>query len=368
MAAMRLLLLSAGLLGAVVVPAAAERPEKPFAPLAGVPDYVVTMVGRERNNEITRTIAHHGKWTRVDTIDGQIHSTGYFARGEPTEITITHRRADEATVGAFVRRAGQRPVRDYRAGNTGERQILLGESCTVWNVGGDRAGAEQSCVTDDGIELRSSKTGFIAEATRVERRPVAASEVEPPRELFTLSWWLDGATVATTEAATTDYEAVMRSVGRVRLDQVRTTRRHDPWTYVDETIRDQRHEVAPWHQLRVSSAMHQFMFSETDQGSRLDIIKSLRQLPSSSAVDEVLNEHDALFGERCDWFDTAPRVMDGGQHQCRTADGVVLKERNYGWGSSYWAIEAARLSRRPLTLDEVMPPAELLDPKFWGLD
>jgi hypothetical protein len=361
-------LILCSLLCAAIVPAAAERPDAPFAPLAGVPDYIVTMVGRDRNSEITRTIAHHDRWTRVDTIDGQIHITGYFARGGTTEIEIMHRRSDQAAAGSFMRRAGQRQSLSHAAGNTGERQTRLGETCTVWSVRGDFASAEQSCVTDDGIELRSSRTGFVAEATRVERRPVAASEVEPPRELLTLGWWLDGATVPDITAAAMDYETVLRPVGRTRLDQVRTTRRHDPWTYVDETIRDQRNEVGQWHQLRVSSATHQFIFSETDKGARLDIIKSLRQFSASSAVDEALNEHDALLGERCDWFDTTHGVMDGGQRQCRTADGVVLKEQNYGFGSSYWALEAARLSRRPLTLDEVMPPANLLDPKSWGLD
>jgi hypothetical protein len=364
--------LCAGLLCAAIAPAHAEM-IAPFAPLAGVPDYVVTMVEHDRNNEIAYTITHHGKWTRVDTIDGRLHTTRYFAPGGPTEIKIIRRRSDDAIAGTFVRGTEQSSFWDYDPRNTGERQTLLGETCTVWSVKRQRdsPGAKLSCVTDDGIELWHRYAGgslgsmFAAEATRVERRPVAASDVEPPRDLFTPGWWLKGATIASATATTTDYETVMRQIGGLRRDLVRTTRRHDSWTYVEETGPDQ------WRQLRVTSATHRFDFTAADprfrQPQRLIISPSLPE-GLASPIAEALDQHDTMLGERCDWFDTMPTVADAGQHQCRTADGIVLKERNFGWGSDAWGLVATHLSRRPVGLAEVTLPANLLSPKFWGLD
>jgi hypothetical protein len=356
--------LCAGLLCTAIPPAHAET-IAPF-PLAGVPDYVVTMVEHGRNNEITSTITPHDQWTRIDTIDGQLHTSRYFSPGGPTEIKITRRLSDDAIEGRFVR--GTEHPWDY----TGELQALLRENCTVWNVRRERDGpsAKLSCVTDDGTELSHRYTGgsngsmFAAEVTRVERRPVAASDVEPPRDLFTPSWWLNGATIAGDTATTADYESVMRQIGGLRRDLVRTTRRHDPWTYVEETARDQ------WRQLRVTSATHRFDFTAADprfgRPQRLLIFRSLRDGLASS-IAKALDQHDTLFGERCDWFDTMPSAMDAGQLQCRTTHGIVLKERNFSWGSE-WDLIATRLSRRPISLAEVTLPANLLSPKFWGLD
>jgi hypothetical protein len=371
--AIRSLALCAGLLCAAVGPAAAEQPEPPFAPLAGVPDYVVTMVGHDRDKQITRTITHHGKWTRIDTIEGELHITHYFFPNGPTRITIGRHSPDDAIAVTFEREAGQSSFWDDNPRNTGERQTLLGEACTVWSVKRERGGrgAKLSCVTDDGIELWRryldvSLGPIIAtEATRIERRPVAASEVEPPRELFTLSWWLDGATVPTSTATPTDYETVLRQIGGRRHDLVRTTRRHDPWTYVEETASDQ------WRELRVASSTLEFRFAAADTRSHwpqhLDIYKWPPEHHPLYLDDKARDQHDTMLGERCDWFETMSFGALPGQHQCRTADGIVLKEKTFGFDSVDEFV-ATRLSRRPLALDEVMPLAELLDPKFWGLD
>src|SRR5262249_656207 len=85
---LRSLALCAALLCAAVVPAKADDPVAPFAPLASVPDYVVTMVEHDRNTEITHTITHHGKWTRIDTIAGRLRTTHYFFPDGPTEIKV----------------------------------------------------------------------------------------------------------------------------------------------------------------------------------------------------------------------------------------------------------------------------------------
>jgi hypothetical protein len=340
-------LILCSLLCAAVVPAAAEPPQAPFAPLASVPDYVITMVEYDGDAEITHTIAHHGKWIRIDTIAGPLYTTRYFSPLGPTEIEVIRRGSNDAIGGRFVLGAKQNAFWHYDARDILGRQALLGETCRRLSVllERDRPSTNPSCVA--------------------ERRSVAANEVEPPRDLFTVSWWMDGATIPSASWTTTDYETVMRQRGGLRRDLIRTTRRHDPWTYVEETAGDQ------WRELRVISATHRFNFTAADtrfrQPQRL-IIWKLPPDQLSPSISKALDAHDTMLGERCDWFDTMPMVSDGGQRQCRTADGVVLKERNFGWGSDAWYLDATQLSRRPLSLDEVMPPASLLDPKFWGLD
>src|SRR5262249_28473377 len=64
--ARRALTLCAGVICAAVLPAAAASPEAPFAPIANVPDYFITMAERRPNTEITHTITHHDTWTRID--------------------------------------------------------------------------------------------------------------------------------------------------------------------------------------------------------------------------------------------------------------------------------------------------------------
>src|SRR5262249_40594873 len=124
-------------------------------------------------------------------------------------------------------------------------------------------------------------------------------------------------------------------------------------------------------QLRVTSATHRFDFTAPDtrfrQPQRLVIFRSPPKA-ASSLSEKAMDEHDTVLGESCDWFDMAPGVMDAGRHECRTRDGIVLKEKNFGWGSSSWGLVAAHLSRRPISVEEVTLPAELLAPKFWGLD
>jgi hypothetical protein len=371
---MRPLLLCAGLLCAAVVPAAAERPEAPFAPVASVPDHVVTMVGHDRDSQITRTIAHRGKWTRIDTIAEGRHTIHYFFPDGPTEIKVGPPSSpDDAIAVTFEHGAVPSAFWDPEPRNTGERQMLLGEACTVWSVKRERGGrgAKLSCVTDDGIELWRRYVDvslgpiIAAEATRIERRPMAASEVEPPRELFMLSWWLDGATVPTATAPPTDYETVMRQIGGRRHDLVRMTRRHDAWTYVEETADDQ------WRELRVEAPTLEFRFAAADTRwhwpQRLDIYKWPPEHHRLYLDDKARDKHDTMLGERCGWFEMFSFGALSGQHQCRTADGIVLKEKNFGFDSDDELV-ATRLSRRPLTLDEVTPPADLLAPKFWGLD
>jgi len=88
---------------------------------------------------------------------------------------------------------------------------------------------------------------------------------------------------------------------------------------------------------------------------------------SHSAGDPVaLDRSEIVLGEPCRWFDIMPDAADAGLHECRTADGVVLKELRISRGT-YQPFIATRLTRGRVALTKMLPPADMLAPRTWGL-
>jgi len=87
--------------------------------------------------------------------------------------------------------------------------------------------------------------------------------------------------------------------------------------------------------------------------------------PEPSPLD--LQRSEQFLGEQCRWFDLMPGESDVGHTQCLTIDGIPLKETVAdGWGDGSDTRAAVSFVRRPVDLKEMLPPAELLDPKKWG--
>jgi hypothetical protein len=79
-----------------------------------------------------------------------------------------------------------------------------------------------------------------------------------------------------------------------------------------------------------------------------------------------MDRSETILGEICHWFDVAPGMEHGGASVCLTSDGIVLKDQRYARGGRRtWT--AIRVTRRPINLDEIKPPAELLEPQTWGI-
>jgi hypothetical protein len=360
-----------GLFCAATAPAQAERPTAPFAPSASVPDHVVTMVGPKPKG-ITYTIVHHGKWTRVDRDEGPRRITSYYTPGETTDVDIHRDAAGDVTMLQLVRDRTQRPYLDTEPHNTGEHQTLLGETCTVWDMQRtrDTGLAQVSCLTDDGIELwrkyvsPSYGEHLVAEATHVERRPVTADEVRPPRELLSLAWWTRSGPGSSMAPTGPDYETVMRGVSLHDVSDTRTVRRHHPWIYVEETAGTERRRLTITNvatglrlEFRINDAMV------------VDQLSITRQPAYDASTKPWLpaHEHDEVLGESCQWFDSPFVATDFGIRECRTIDGVTLKEDTWSRsGSGKFA--AVQVARRSIENREVAPPAEIVDPKYWGLD
>ncbi|HUI96025.1 MAG TPA: hypothetical protein VLX44_09755 [Xanthobacteraceae bacterium] len=367
---MRRLFLCLGLVSIAGAPASAQI--APFSPVANAPDYVVTLVEPNSSKTTTHTVIHHGKWARVETAEGADHTTAYFAPDGPIEFGVRRPDASGEVVSLSVTHGRDQDSWHYAPQNTGERHTLIGETCTVWTVlhspktvlsalHPDSDSVELSCVTDDGIELWHKLAGghvesAFVEATHIERRPVAADEVRVPSELLMLNWWQSGGTAPAGNPTIPDYETVMTDAMDPSF-AVRVTRRHDRWDYVDETISGK-------HTLTVTSPTLLLRFSSdaVRASQRLFITKG-RPNMLSGIVPEPRKSTEQWLGESCDWYTTVP-WPEGGQRQCRTADGLVLKE----WHLFGVNFVATRVTRRPLDTNDVTPPAEILDPTSWGLD
>lgn len=362
--------------------AAGSAAAAPFVP-PGVtpPDYIVTMelTFPDRKGSSSRVVTRHGEWTRSDSTYATPPETAYYRHGSDAYVT------DNGWISHFRRNV--KLEYDHQARNTGERQTHLGESCTVWETARSKADSPArhsftsfSCFTDDGIELWRRRSGvqgitWSAEAIRIERRPVAAEEARLPRALLALNWW-DRKDSASATAA--EHETVMElSEERILPDgstpaspPIRTTRRAGPWLFKEVIAGAQR-------KIEISHDSIRMRLTYESGGSDVQELLTIARPNPEPANPEPASptktfepfrqdRYDTVLGERCRWF-TMTNTADAGTYACLTDDGIMLKEENFSRISrGTWT--ATRLVRRPVAIDEVKPPAELLQPRTWDLD
>lgn len=344
----------------------------PYAPRANQPDYVVTMVANSGGKVGRWTVKHHGNWTRVDSGN----TTSYYSANGIANISVN-------SEGVSLQRGYVLPGDlDNEWRNTGERKVHLGETCTVWDVWrtkGDRpSGAvlsHLSCITDDGIELSQQTTSNLygeydsAEVEHLERRPVAPDEVEPSPAILTLDWWDRNPSVVTAQSVP-DHETIMEFSGySARAEKsFRTTRRHAPWQFVEETVGDTRRD------LKITHDSERIWLDYVDDAQlgpkRLSLMRAVpapTSVPVISTRPKDLDCSEVVLGETCRWHDMTPDIADAGEASCLTNDGIALKHRILSRTRSLeWT--AIRFARRPVSLDEIRPPAEILEPTLWGIE
>jgi hypothetical protein len=345
----------------------------PFTPIMPQPDYRSTMVEKSPGQQdASRTVTHHGTWTRID----RTGSSEYYSATSGTKATILGQQSI-----SLERRTGTTPGIDFEAHNTGERQTHLGESCTVWDQWRTRQpmfGANVlhlSCVADDGITLwENSRHGgdvfSSVEATHVERRSIAAEDVRFPQALLNLDWW-DRDLPSFDSPATPDHETVMElsNPSSDAVKSIRTTRRLGPWQFRDQTVGTRR-SIAIDH----DSHRMQFRYDSDRSGAPRVLTISTPDMAAASATRKLVSQRtdlhrsETIVGESCRWFDMMPDTVDASLRSCLTHDGIVLKEVVSGRGMSEQEWTAVHLTRRPIRLDEIKPPAELLEPQTWGIE
>jgi hypothetical protein len=357
--------------------ASSAAADDPFTP-PGVrpPDYAVAMAtGGSFDRPGSKIVLHHGDWTRVAGLRDAPNATYYLA-DEVTTISVNGRYL------SLVRGPDHSAIIGYAPRNTSERQTHLGESCTVWEVSrsktviqGGSGITHLSCVTDDGIEIWQkslSSRGVVssAEATQIERGPVSPEEVRPPRSLLALDW-PDRDLLPPIPPQKPDHEVVLEKRYSTGETAIRTVRRHGPWQFTEETDGKQR-TIMIVHDLE----QIWLAYSTDESGTP----KSLTiQRPTATPAEQAtipaatpqpgnLDRTEVVLGETCRWFDMMPGAADGGTHACLTEDGIALKETSWSRASHLREWTATRLARRPVAIDEIKPPAELLAPQSWGLE
>ncbi|MCK9914489.1 hypothetical protein MXD81_35560 [Microbacteriaceae bacterium K1510] len=328
---------------------------------------------------------HHGAWTRIKQVtSGRDDTTTYVKHSVPLTITVSHDLFGQTASITIIRGAEKHrsPLWTYDAFKTGERDKLRDEVCDVWNVArhfshdGPRNARRElnrlSCVTQDGIEVWNkfvgdSYQGSLHEAVSLERRPVAASEVEPPPDLLAWPSWAPTAPPARPDTATDAVTRLETDEGASPHGPMRVIRQHYPWRSVETVDIDGSRVFTLSHAQRLLS-----LSIEMDANDRFTSL-SLRRTPPdvAEAADKSLAPRDlgrteSVLGETCTWRDMRPGMMDAFDYQCFTADGIVLKSRS-GGRARQTTFVAKHLERKPLSLAEVLPSPATFEPQNWGI-
>jgi hypothetical protein len=330
----------------------------------------------ERPGRETRIVYHRDGKTRIDAVRELGVESTYRDRRHGTVITIFRENGDGARYHMLQIRSGGEPGYSVsEAVRTGQSESVLGEQCDTWSTATtsvhlQHAISTESCLTGDGIELRYRLLGSTrsvitsSEAFAVERRSIDPAEVEIPREVFELGYWIGEGSKAAEYPRPADFEAtfVWPTIKRSRPhEKVRITRRHFPWSF-DQTTSGNDHDLVV-HNL---AAEVLFRFDEKNNGAYRTLSVSRNSKPLNTDHAEPLNRSDIVRGEPCSWFDMHPGMLDAGLEQCRTQDGIVLKEtrviRSHGE-----TVATRWFQRRPVEVSQVTPPPEILTPGYWGL-
>jgi hypothetical protein len=346
-----------------------------FSPEPSGPDYVLTFAPKEPGplGHVPHTITRHGQWVRLDRRNGDANFPQHVHL--PTATVVEYGPAPPGSLTYLTVRAPpqNRYGRiDHHSFRTGRFDTVLGESCEIWDVyRGVEAGVPTftrfGCVTADGVELSHRTTsrsgeelGHATTAVSLVRRAVLSSEVEPRREILTLTPWLGPPTDITAgSGAQADFEVDLKSDDS---HEALTIRRHFPWTFKDRRHLDGSRSFDSDRSdtgTRISARL-----GPAGQPENLAFIRDGEPSPPRSV--QVARPPTSILGLSCTWFDMMPGAFDVHRQECRTSDGLVLSVVEGGRGSSRH-FTAVSINRRPLTIADVLPPHELLDLKIWAV-
>jgi hypothetical protein len=291
-----------------------------------------------------------------------------------TTVVVVSRKGGTQFHSLQISRGAEPGFSVSEAVRTGRSENLHGGRCDVWSTATTSVYLAQPfstehCLTPDGIELgyrllaTAGSVIIASEAVAVERRSVDPAEVEIPAEVFERGYWTEN-DARTMEGAPADFETTFLwpavEPGRPRGKQ-KTTRRHFPWSLQSTVSPVQRELVI--HNL-AGNVM--FRLDTIDDGAYEKFLVMRETPPLGTEHAARLERSDVVHGERCDWYDMHPGMMDAGLNQCRTHDGIVLKETQIVRAHGE-TVEAAQFQRRPVDLSQVMPPPDILTRAYWGL-
>ncbi len=335
------------------------------------------MTGQDGSRTYSRTVVHHKGWARVEEVrDGIIH-IGYGNFHANAWLSATKADGDDFS-SVMVKRAV--PSRDHEgigsAREGADAGSYAGEHCKWWQLFRRGPGNGQygpfwfSCQSADGIEI-ATKTLLSADdrpmsetqLVKLTRGPVAEAEVRPPARLFRPDFWLAPLRAYPEKPATAaDFEVRMVS-GNAAFRMLR----HYPWRAEEQRDEDGTVRFRVWNELDDQGIF--VVFSGESHWFRAS--RSLRKPGRFSNSFDIatgqidLERSDEYLGEPCRWFDMTPNMADAGKEQCLTADGIPLREYRMSWVGRA-DLTVVSLVRRPVELEELFPPAELMAPSNLG--
>ncbi|MBO9543245.1 hypothetical protein [Caulobacter sp.] len=327
-----------------------------YAP--GEADSTVVLTTQETGplRTVRQTVRRHGPWVRIDTLDRDVTCTRYVHR--PSGLTV------DVGTGYF---SMNRPTlvaetTDYRSVPTGRTLQVAGETCQEWDVyrgmeGGQPTYRRLGCVAADGMELSSHTVGrsgaSLGQATTaisVSRSPVSPSEVQPPTSLDPIVW-------APPTPARDGWEVVLSSDS----GGVRTVRARGAWRYQETRRPDGARDISS----NLASAGFQAQASIDREGVPITVSIMARPPVALDGERPLDRPRETVLGQTCAWYDSMPLVSDAFRHECRTADGVVLRMAEGGRGRSGATYVAITLIDKPPAVAQMMPPATLFDLAAW---
>lgn len=363
--------------GAGVLPAGTSDADGvPFSASGNVPDYRASMTVREAYHEpkeYWRSVVHHDGWTRVEEVISNRTRIAYGSARDNVLLWAT-KTGDEDFTGIFIDKTTPREARD-----TGDADNQAGEACK-WSEITRKASQSStseplwlSCLSGDGIEigtriLLSSKElkepMTETQLVKLERTPVADSEVLPPKRLFDPGFWLKPLRYYPDRpAALVDFEARMAGI-----DSDLRIFRHYPWQAEERRGKDGSVRFKVWNDLEnqgINVIYSKREYSLQAFRSPLDPARPFNQFDAETGHADM-KRRDNHLGESCAWFNMTPDAADAIRMECLTPDGVPLKvELHFGMGDGefYTAVE---VKRRPVDINEMLPPRELIEPSAWG--
>lgn len=348
------------------------------------PDYEAKMAltwdSRKPLTTERRVLFHEG-WTQAFDRDQKSLSITH-ASPEADVVLRIYGPDEDRFEGMSIKRADVSS--DYfkirRITATGRTETRAGETCEWYDVlrrpETETTGPGYlSCITADGIEvgeqvLYSSKKIMVETSLQaLTRRPVTQREVAPKAKWFDVATWLGPMAAEEGKARSEHPDFVMTLQGD--RGQLLIWKRRHPWNYQEMRELDGSRTIKLWDEGTKRglyfSAAKGGSFQSLHAANPLDPTKPTGYF-GYGMTPKAQDRRETVLGESCQWFDMTPGMMDASHHHCMTQDDIALKVANgsgWGHGSSFAAIS---LMRRLVTREEMLPPAEILEPRNWGFE
>lgn len=354
-------------------------------PAANAVDYEARYVDEPKNDQTLiqgHTILHHGGLFRRQSRQRDRTSFEYSRLGSTASLSIT---TGDDGLPRSMRFASPFDTerRETRIEGRDKLAQFGKESCRWWSLRQHRVDVADDgwpygeCYTGDGLLIATRRgpygkdaTYFMELAKEIYRRPVTMSEILPAPVLLDPTIWIDygrGSDQATRSLP--DYVVTYQD------DKTTVERkRHFPWLREKRTDPAGLRHVRAWSEIapvgwsmRMGTENRPGVFYIADRklgdwetrafGSEFDLVTT----PIKTS------DRETILGETCIWYDMAPGIYDAGQRQCLTSDMVPLAIEHYGDVSGVTRMTALKVSREPVSFDEMKPPKEWFDLSYWGL-